>query len=131
MAFKILVMFALFAPVLLIAAGIVMHGPQREPAQKHEVAAVVRSHHARSRVLATPVSSATCDIREACMRSFLRARHSMGLGNGSRHARGSVRTVSGRSSGDSTQSRPDDLRLGNQASRIVRRLAEESPVRSS
>jgi len=33
MAFKILFMFPLFAPVLLIAAGIVMHGPQREPAQ--------------------------------------------------------------------------------------------------
>jgi hypothetical protein len=37
MAFKILFMFALFAPVLLIAVGIVMHGPQREPTQSTEL----------------------------------------------------------------------------------------------
>jgi hypothetical protein len=37
MSFKILFLIALFAPLLLIAAGAIVHGPHREPRQNTEL----------------------------------------------------------------------------------------------
>ncbi len=37
MSFKILLVIALFAPLLLIAAGAIVHGPHREPRRDTEL----------------------------------------------------------------------------------------------